>query len=154
MVDISFREYDEGRSGYCLPAIPLDMSSSTKAFTGQINRFSTAGHYQTTTNEYNIVDLDEVLFTRLIKQWHKERGATSFLSEMIVCPSYLKIIGMGEKALPLILNKLRREKDDPDHWFTALEAITGEDPIPESSYGYTVKMAEAWLSWAETNNVW
>lgn len=41
-------------------------------------------------------------------------------------PAYQQIIGMGEKALPLILRDLR---DRPTgHWFWALNAITGEEP--------------------------
>ena len=64
------------------------------------------------------------------------------------------IIAMGETALPLIISQLKREGDDPDHWFVALEAITGKDPIPEEAYGDTPIMAEAWLSWAEEENVW
>ena len=92
-------------------------------------------------------------FARLIERWHAERGITSSMSEMIACPSYLKIVGMGEKALPLILGQLEHEGDDPDHWFAALEAITGEDPVPEDAYGDTKKMAAAWLSWAEVYDV-
>ena len=73
---------------------------------------------------------------------------------MVNCPSYLRIIGMGEAALPLVLAQLKREGDDPDHWFTALQAITGEDPVSEESCGDTVSMANEWLSWANANNVW
>ena len=71
-----------------------------------------------------------------------------------VSSSHLRIIGMGEAALPLIFAQFEREGDDPDHWFTALEAITDEDPVSENSRGDTVSMAEEWLSWAKTNNVW
>ena len=92
---------------------------------------------------------DDALFMELREQWRVERGITSSLSDMIVCPSYLKIIGMGGKALPLILKQLKSEGDDPDHWFTALQAITHKDPVPEDAHGDTVKMAKAWLLWAE-----
>ena len=92
-------------------------------------------------------------FARLIELWHTERGITSAVSDMIVCPSYLKIIGMGKRALPLILDQLKHEGDDPDHWFAALEAITGEDPVTEDAYGDTERMAAAWLSWAEKSDV-
>lgn len=108
----------------------------------------------TRMSELSRVVPDEFRFAQLVKHWHIERGITSSLSEMVLCPSYLEIIGMGEKALSLILAQIRYEGDDPDHWFTALEAITGEDPVPEDAYGDTVKMAEVWLSWAEENNVW
>lgn len=99
--------------------------------------------------EYQPFVPGESMFTRWMEQWREERGAASSLSGMFACPSYLKIIGMGEKALPLIFAQLRSERDDPDHWFAALEAITGQDPVSEDDYGDTLKMAEAWLSWAE-----
>ena len=113
--------------------------------------------YQTTrtaTFNYMPLDLEKIMFARLEKQWRKERGITSSISDMVVCPSYLRIIGMGRSAVPLILAQLKREGDDPNHWFVALEAITGEDPVPEDAYGDTIRMAEAWLSWAEESNAW
>jgi len=58
---------------------------------------------------------------------------------------------MGDAALPLIFQELRRE---PDHWFWALKAITGEDPVAESDRGRLDKMTTAWLKWAEQNGYW
>ena len=104
--------------------------------------------------QYALVQEDLMLFARLVIQWHQERGITSSLSEMILCPSYQKIIGMGEAAVPLILAQMKEEGDDPDHWSAALEAITGVDPVPEEACGDTVKMAEAWFVWAEESDVW
>ncbi len=110
-------------------------------------------HTISTNQQQRAVVKDDNSFVRLVEQWRVERGAKSSLSDMILCPSYLRIIGMGEEALPLVLRQLKSEGDDPDHWFTALEAITGQDPVPKDAYGDTVKMAEAWLLWAKENNV-
>lgn len=104
--------------------------------------------------QYALVQEDFMLFSRLVVQWHKERGITSSLSVMILCPSYQRIIGMGEAAVPLILAQMKEEGDDPDHWSAALKAITGVDPVPEEAYGDTVKTAEVWFVWAEENDVW
>ena len=109
---------------------------------------------KTHAHPYIVIQNEESSFTRWVKQWRVERGITSSLLDMIACPSYLRIISMGEKALPLILARIRSEGEDPDHWFGALESITGENPVPEDAYGDTVKMAKAWLFWAEENNVW
>lgn len=106
------------------------------------------------TENIHMIQNEESLFSFWVKQWREERGATSSLTEIATCPSYLKIIGMGEKALPLVLNQLKSEGGNPDHWYIALESITGEDPVPEEAYGDTVKIAEAWLQWAEEKNVW
>jgi hypothetical protein len=35
----------------------------------------------------------------------------------------------------------------PDHWFWALNAITGSDPVPQADRGIMEKMAKAWLAW-------
>ena len=94
-----------------------------------------------------------LLFASLMESWCEEKRFMSFLSDIVACPSYQKIIKMREGALPLILAQLRKEGNDPSHWFTALEAITGHDPVPESVYGNMLKMTEIWLSWAEENNV-
>lgn len=39
-----------------------------------------------------------------------------------------------------------RVPPDPDHWFWALEMITGADPVPVEAYGDTVQMAQAWTA--------
>ena len=63
-------------------------------------------------------------------------------------PAYQEIIGMGERAVPLLLAELRRE---PDDWFWALHAITGANPVPAASRGNARTMAEAWLRWGAEN---
>ena len=57
---------------------------------------------------------------------------------------YQRTIGLGSMAVPLILAELRRETD---HWFWALEAITGENPVPVDAAGNVHAAAEAWLRW-------
>jgi hypothetical protein len=69
---------------------------------------------------------------------------------MAMHPSYQRIIGLGPAALPLIFNELARE---PDHWFWALKAITGEDPVPPSARGKLRKMTELWLQWAVSHDI-
>jgi hypothetical protein len=91
---------------------------------------------------------DATLFQQLVQQWHKERGATSSITQMAMCSSYQRIIGMGEKAIPFILRQLENEADDPDHWFWALQALTREDPVAEDARGDMREMARVWLDWA------
>ena len=91
---------------------------------------------------------DAALFQQLASQWRIERGATSSITQMAMCSSYQRIIGMGGKAIPLILRQLENEGDDPDHWFWALQAITREDPVPQEAQGNMREMARAWLDWA------
>jgi hypothetical protein len=88
-------------------------------------------------------------FDFLIKQWHTERGAMSSITEITSCPAYHRIMAMGPDAIPLIIAQLRAEGDEPDHWFGALRAITCEDPVRDENRGNYVKMAQAWLEWAD-----
>ena len=38
---------------------------------------------------------------------------------------------------------------EPDYWFWALQAITGEDPVPPAHRGDLSKMAAAWIRWGK-----
>jgi hypothetical protein len=83
-------------------------------------------------------------FAALAQQW---REATHFLSaveDIAMHEAYQRIIGMGEKALPFILRSLGAGLD---HWFWALEAITGESPVPAEEAGDMERMSERWLEW-------
>jgi hypothetical protein len=83
-------------------------------------------------------------FDRLAAEWKSVTQTESFPTRMAEQPSYRKIVALGDKAVPLILQSLARE---PDHWFIALNEITGEDPVTDSERGYVDKMAAAWLAW-------
>jgi hypothetical protein len=83
-------------------------------------------------------------FYFLAEAWRREVRLTSSLTEMILHPAYQRIIGMGFECVPFLLRELERR---PDHWFWALTAITGVDPVPPEDRGKLRKMADAWLKW-------
>jgi hypothetical protein len=84
----------------------------------------------------------ERLFHEHAERWKKDTRHWSSATKMVMHTSYRRIMGMGPAALPLILRELR---ECPDHWFVALNAITGEDPAPPDS---TFRQAaDAWLTW-------
>ena len=56
---------------------------------------------------------------------------------------------MGRSAAPLLIEQLEREGDDPDHWCVALEAVTGENPVPEIASGDLVRITQAWIAWCK-----
>jgi hypothetical protein len=91
----------------------------------------------------------ETRFRDLVRQWKAETEFVSSLTRMVTHPAYQQIIGMGGAALPLLLDELRRE---PDHWFWALRAITGEDPVAAEERGRLDAMTAAWLRWAEEHD--
>ena len=81
-------------------------------------------------------------FKSLVSQWRNETSHLSSATRMAMHPAYQRIIGLGPDALPLILSELKRE---PDHWFWALNAISGDDPASaDDDFGAAVA---AWLRW-------
>ena len=78
----------------------------------------------------------------------------SSTTEMVMCPSYQRIIGMGEKVVPMILRQLEHEGEQPENWFWALRHITGENPVPPEIRGNRRAMAKVWLDWAKGRYAW
>lgn len=89
---------------------------------------------------------DFIKFHKLAKIWKEETLLTSSVYEIESNKSYLEIIDMGKKALPLIFQDLKYEHM---FWFSALEGITGFDPIERSHRGIVKLMTEDWLKWGE-----
>lgn len=85
-------------------------------------------------------------FRELADWWRRDFMVTSSATRMAQHPAYLRIIGMGPRAVPFLLEELRER---PDHWFVALHAITGATPVPVSSRGRLRQMADAWIAWGE-----
>ena len=76
--------------------------------------------------------------------WRNETAFLSSLTEQVLHPSYQRIVGMGRQAIPLLLHELEH---NPDFWFWALNAITGENPVEE---GATFdEGVSAWLEWGK-----
>jgi hypothetical protein len=85
-------------------------------------------------------------FRRLAAEWKDQSRYLSNTAQVAMLKPYQRIIGMGAPVVPLILEELRRE---PDQWFWALEAITGEDPVPPEDAGRVRPMAQAWVEWGK-----
>ena len=81
-------------------------------------------------------------------RWKAETFFHSSISKKTQHPDYQRIIGMGPAVVPLILHWLKHE---PDFWFDALVAITGEQPIPPQRAGDVEAMARDWLEWGRTH---
>src|SRR5438128_1890379 len=91
-------------------------------------------------------------FLALAARWKRERGPHSSSARLAEHPAYQEIIALGPEVVPLLLRELERE---PDHWFRALHALTGADPVPPASRGKLPEMAKAWLQWGrERGHSW
>jgi hypothetical protein len=86
----------------------------------------------------------EAVFKELARQWKEETWFSSSIKKRIAHAAFLKIIGLGNAAIPFILEELRRE---PDYWSYALEAITREDPAPNAQN--LRELRDAWLAWGK-----
>lgn len=90
----------------------------------------------------------EERFQRLAAAWHQAVAHHSSSSVRYEHPAYREIIGMGPAVVPLLLRDLETNRR---HWFAALKAITGANPVDPADAGKVVRMAEAWLRWGREN---
>ena len=86
-----------------------------------------------------------VEFEALSKKWHRDTRHLSLISKKVAHPAYLRIVGTGEAAIPLLLEALR---DTPTHWFAALRATANTDPSPIDANPSQAR--DAWLHWGRS----
>ncbi|MCK4391472.1 hypothetical protein KAX17_01025 [Candidatus Bipolaricaulota bacterium] len=83
-------------------------------------------------------------FLDLTRHWREETRFLSAVDKVTEHPAYQKIIGLGELAIPFII-------DDMAHggcfWSMALTAITGKDPVPKDDAGDCAAIAKHWTNW-------
>ena len=87
-------------------------------------------------------------FNNLAETWERETECVSSINDIIIHPAHMQIIGMGRKAVPLILERMQQKSG---LWFWALKYITGEDPVTENIRGNIQAMRQAWLDWGQEN---
>jgi hypothetical protein len=83
-------------------------------------------------------------FEELAARWREDTQFHSSPKILFEHPAYQEIIGMGGPVVPLLLGDLRSEDS---LWFTALHAITGENPVPPEDRGDIPRVTEHWLNW-------
>ena len=86
----------------------------------------------------------ETRFRALADQWRRETGGLSSISQKAAHPAHQEIIEMGPAAIPLLLRELQERGG---HWFMALRALSGENPVPREYAGRIPKITECWLEW-------
>lgn len=88
----------------------------------------------------------EAEFKKFAEEWRVETGMLSLVTQKSMHQAYQRIIGMGQPVIPLILRDLEQK---PDHWFWALRAITGDNPVKPEQRGRMKQMALAWIQWGK-----
>lgn len=102
--------------------------------------------------EKNIeVDFLEQEFQSLSSKWKAETGVYSITFQKIN-DTYLDIIAMGPKVLPLILKDMTSPNGSA-HWHSALKAITRINPVKDDELSKPKKIKEAWVKWGKENGI-
>lgn len=91
-------------------------------------------------------------FSRLATDWKEETRHWSSVRKMLAHPNYLRIIGLATISRREVQRLLLRElRDEPDYWFAALTAITGENPVSrDADFDQAVNV---WLKWGRERGV-
>ncbi len=90
----------------------------------------------------------ELTYQELVSAWQVETITSSSVSEMVSHWAYLRIIGLGAAAIPLILSSM---EDGVRHLGIALKAVTGVDPAAGAQTQQEV--TDAWLAWDRSSSV-
>ena len=90
------------------------------------------------------INPDRELFKSNYEQWLDDTLFDSLPGPMRAHVSYQAIVGLDQRAIPLIASELRRK---PGFIFLALEDITGADPVDEVSKGNLRATTGDWLAW-------
>lgn len=106
--------------------------------------------YVTNAQKIRSITRTMAVFNSSLAQWKQDTAFTSSLTEMLLHPSYQRIIGLGPDVVPFILMEL---KDNGGHWFWALAALSGENPVKPEHQGKPRLMKEAWLAWGQANHL-
>ncbi|MEA2166522.1 MAG: hypothetical protein QOK37_4649 [Thermoanaerobaculia bacterium] len=91
-----------------------------------------------------------VVFEELVLLWSTETAHLSSPVRLTEHPAYRQIIGLGPSVLPLVLRDLAEQRH---FWFPALNAITGENPVPDDAAGDVERMAHAWIEWGREHGL-
>jgi hypothetical protein len=89
-------------------------------------------------------------FQELCTKWKIETITCASPTKKYLNENYLKIIKLGEKVIPFILQEMKR---DPDDWFLALRILSETNPVnPEESKNFRLA-TDAWIKWGEENKL-
>jgi hypothetical protein len=87
---------------------------------------------------------DFEVFREAVDEWRNDTWLKCSIARRTAHPAYLRIIGLGQQAIPWILHELRQE---PDYWFPALKALTRNKFSPKADS--MKELRDAWLAWGD-----
>lgn len=84
-------------------------------------------------------------FKRLVTRWRAETYFFPSVHEKIDHYAFGKIVAMGRKTIPWIVQEIR---ETPDFLVMALGFLVTDNPIPASIRGRIDQIIDFWLMWA------
>jgi hypothetical protein len=91
-------------------------------------------------------------FSLLAAQWKRETGMLSSRTKKVASRFYRRIIEMGrDRAVPQIIRQLQAEGAMPNHWWPALQELTGQNPVLPEAQKDIREAARAWIEWGRLN---
>lgn len=90
------------------------------------------------------------IFATASSKWKEDTKFSSSMTSILLHPMYQRIIGLGPDVVPFVLRDLA---DTGAHWAWALQALTGENPVPPDHEGRPRLMAQDWLQWGRNKNL-
>ena len=127
---------------YRLPTVSQTIGFSIEATIVKDNFNVAVNHFFNTIYNTPLVGK----FTILSSTWKKNTINYSSLDQIVSDMSYLEIIALGKDVLPYIFQEMIQE---PDYWFSALQAIVGINPIRPEHRGDLQAMTNDWLDWGK-----
>jgi hypothetical protein len=85
-------------------------------------------------------------FNALAAEWLDSQSGRSRIDYLH--PAHLQIIGMGQAAIPFLLQEIKARSG---HWFQAIRAIVGTSPVLPEAKGDFEAVTRAWLRWGVEN---
>lgn len=107
-------------------------------------------HYYAPVSITRQQEVWELIFRTLRDEWLEDTKFVSSVTDMIAHPAYQTIIAVGIPLIPFLLKELQIQ---PQHWFAALNAITGADPVRPQERGNVPAMIQAWLRWGRSKGL-
>ena len=148
---IDFDAYEEPSSG--LSFLNSYLEQSSKPEDASATKWERIAGFVLGTEKAIVDSADsqlEPVFRRLARKAVRDLGASSDLSRLFASPSYLEVIGLGPKVVPLLLRDMR---DSRRPWYVALGAITRHDAAIRVERGDIRGMMDAWLAWGKRRRI-
>lgn len=88
------------------------------------------------------------MFESLLKEWDRDTAFHSSYNVIQEHPNNQKIIDLGNRVIPLLLEATRKSPDMKCH--IALRSITGVKlNVPKEHVGKTKEIARLWIDWGK-----